>query len=207
MSQSTQEQVAIKKFAQRGLLAVILFVLILVGAYIFNNDSLLIKRVGDYSELGGNFTLQAKQGAVSLSDYRGKVVVLYFGFLNCPDVCPTSMSVISRSINKLPAVEQEQVQAILISIDPQRDNVDALDKFTQHFHKNMIGLTGSTQDIETVAEQYGAYFDVIESADDDYLFEHVSRYYVIDQNGVLVDALRHGSSANEIAARVQLLLK
>ena len=156
-----------------------------------------------FAELGGNFTLQSSTGDVSLSDFKGKAVVMYFGFMSCPEVCPNSMGVLQSAFNKLSAEELKDVQGIMISIDPQRDNVKSLEQFTQYYHPKIAGLTGSDEAVEQTADQYGAYFKRTKDKVNDYLFEHVSRYYVINQHGQLVDALRHSTTPNELTAKLR----
>ena len=154
-------------------------------------------------QLGGNFTLQSLQGDVSLSDFKGKAVVMYFGFMSCPEVCPNSLGVIKATFNKLDEDTIADVQGIMISIDPQRDNVKSLEQFTQYYHPKIAGLTGSDEAVEQTANQYGAYFKRTKDKVNDYLFEHVSRYYVINQHGQLVDALRHSTTPNELTAKLR----
>ncbi len=156
-----------------------------------------------FAELGGNFTLQSSSGDVSLSDFKGKAVVMYFGFMSCPEVCPNSMGIIQAAFGKMSSEELSDIQGIMISIDPQRDNLKSLEKFTQYYHPNIIGITGDDNTIEQTADQYGAYFKRTEDKTNDYLFEHVSRYYVIDRDGHLVDALRHSTTPNELAAKLR----
>ncbi len=157
--------------------------------------------------LGGDFTLQGKTGDVSLSDFKGKVVLMYFGFLHCPEVCPASMAIYQQTLNTLNETELKQVQPLLITIDPKRDTADALDEFGQYYHRSIIGLTGTEESIRTVANQYGAFFSEVPiDAKVQYIFDHTSRYYVIDKNGELIDAMRHSTTSNELAARIRTLL-
>lgn len=158
--------------------------------------------------LGGDFTLRNADGDVSLSDFSGQIVVLYFGFLNCPEVCPASMGMVSNAMNRLDTDEQNQVQPILVSIDPERDSLDQLAEFTQYFHPRLLGLTGTSDEIEAVAQDYGAFFEVTDSSSPGsaYEFRHSSRYYVIDQNGELVDAMRHSTTASELVTRIRTLI-
>lgn len=156
-----------------------------------------------FAELGGDFTLQSAKGDVSLSDFKGKAVVMYFGFMSCPEVCPNSMGVLQAAFNRLSADELPQVQGLMISIDPERDDVRSLAQFTKYYHPQITGLTGSDSAVETTADQYGAYFKRTKDKVNDYLFEHVSRYYVIDQEGNLVDALRHSTTPNELTAKLR----
>ena len=159
-------------------------------------------------KVGGNFTLTSAAGPISLADYNGKEAVVYFGFASCKMVCPTSMKIISDSLNQLSPMNMASVQAILITTDPERDSAEKLAEFTSSYHPNIIGLTGSSDELNQVAEKYSASFEQTESkeSDDDYGFYHSSRYYVIDRNGNLRDAMRHSTSANELTARIETLL-
>ncbi|MEM1404338.1 MAG: SCO family protein [Pseudomonadota bacterium] len=163
---------------------------------------------GEDGIIGGDFVLRGGQGEVALEDFRGKVVLLYFGFLTCTDVCPTSMGVYEAALNRLADEELAQVQPLLVSIDPARDTPEALAEFAQFYHPSIIGLTGSQEEVDAVAADYGAFFEK-EAAEDptlDYVFRHSSRYYVIDQRGQLHDAMRHSTTPNELVARIRTLI-
>ena len=168
---------------------------------------------GEDGKLGGEFTLQGLDGDVSLSDFRGKVVMLYFGFTHCQEVCPLSMAVIRNTLLKMEPQELAQTQVIMVSFDPERDTLEALDEYGKEYHANIIGVTGSEQQIEDVINDYGAFYRLdsselteAEQNDQDYAFRHSSRYYIIDQQGELVDAMRHSSTANELVAKIRTLI-
>jgi len=95
-------------------------------------------------------------------------------------------------------------QAILVSIDPKRDTPEKLAKYAEFFHPNLVGITGSQDEIDTVTKQYGAFYNFteIESVSLEYGVEHSSRYYVIDQQGKLVTAMRHSTTPNELFAQI-----
>ena len=168
-----------------------------------------IQKLTESEELGGDFALRNIDGKVALSDFRGKVVVVYFGFLSCPEVCPASMSVLKRSMEKLSPEHLASTQALLISIDPQRDDFQALAEFTRFYHPNIQGLTGSVDEVKAVTSQYGAFFEITESetVDSAYAYRHSSRYYIVDQSGALVQSMRHSTTPNEIAARIKKIFK
>ena len=184
------------------------FLAVLIGLFILTSDADLTEKPQQFSDLGGNFTLMSKDGSVSLDDFQGKVVVMYFGFLTCPEVCPQSMTVISSALARLNAEQLEQSQAILVSVDPNRDTPEKLAEYTRFYHSTLIGLTGTKDDIDRVTRQYGAYYDFseIESVTEDYGVEHSSRYYVIDKQGGLVAAMRHSTTPNELYAQILELL-
>lgn len=188
-------------------LAAFIIVSLLVYALIGSGKGSIDGVGGEDGVLGGEFELQSYEGQVKLSDFQGKVVVLYFGFLSCPEVCPASMGMMSRTLSKLEE-DAEQVQSILISIDPKRDSYEQIAKFTEYFDSRILGVTGTVEQIDMVARDYGAHFEITESdtVDSEYAFRHSSRYYVIDRQGQLVDAMRHSTTANELAARIRTLI-
>ncbi len=196
------------KTIQLTLLSILAAIIVVVTLFVTTLDNDLTAKPREFENLGGNFTLTSHQGTVSLSDFQEKVVVMYFGFLTCPEVCPNSMTVISTALNRLPSEHGAEVQALLVSVDPKRDTPEKLAEYAKFYHKNLIGLTGDKNQIDNVTRQYGAYYDFseIESATSDYGVEHSSRYYVIDRNGELIAAMRHSTTPNELAAQIQELL-
>ena len=168
---------------------------------------------GEDGKLGGDFTLQGLNGDVSLSDYEGKIVMVYFGFVNCKEVCTLSMGVIRNTLLRLTPEELDNVQVVLVSFDPERDSLEVLDEYSRKYHSKITGVTGTKKQLDKVIEEYGAYYRLtgiqlseIEKIDLDYAFRHSSRYYIIDQDGNLVDAMRHSSTPNEILARIRTLI-
>ena len=157
---------------------------------------------------GGAFTLDSYRGPVSLDDFRGKVVLLYFGYTWCPDICPTNLSLISAVLNEMPAEEQERVQPIFISVDPDRDTVQRLKEYTEYFHPSMLGLTGSESAIAEAAKRYGAAYRMVKEAGDEtnYAVDHTADTYLIDREGRLVRAIPHGSQVDELLISVRALL-
>ena len=186
-----------------------IFLIVVIGLFVATSDSELGEKPQQFADLGGNFTLTSKDGDVSLTDYQGKVVVMYFGFMTCPEVCPQSMTVISSALARFNDEQLQSTQAVLVSVDPARDTPERLAEYAQFYHANLIGLTGTKDDIDRVTRQYGAYYDFteIESVTEDYGVEHSSRYYVIDQKGKLVAAMRHSTTPNELYTQMFELLK
>ena len=214
-STSTADKANIEQHPQQAILFLLLVAMaivgLLVGILVMSSDRPVANAGGADGKLGGDFVLQSARGEIALADYRGKVVVLYFGFLSCPEVCPASMSMLQQTLGKLETSERQQLQPILISIDPARDTADDLAQFTQYYDPQILGVTGTADEINNVAADYGAYFKITENKlseaqRDDYVFEHTSRYYIVNQRGELVDAMRHSTTANELAARIRTLL-
>ena len=190
------------------LIATVIAIVAVVGLFLTTTDSKFGEKKRTFSDLGGDFTLDSKKGPISLTDYRGKVVILYFGFLTCPEVCPNSMAVVKNALNKLTAEQLRSTRAILVSVDPRRDSLDDLAEFASFYHDNLVGVTGSQQQIKRITDQYGAYYDIEEigSIAQDYGIEHSSRYYVIGPDGNLIAAMRHSTTPNELRAQIAQVL-
>mgnify|MGYP000967679565 FL=1 len=107
---------------------------------------------------GGDFTLQSADGPVSLGDFRGKVVLLYFGYTYCPDVCPTSLAATAEALKALNPDELARVAVILVSVDPKRDTPARLKEYAEFFHPAMVGVTGTPEEIAAVAKRYGVFY-------------------------------------------------
>jgi protein SCO1/2 len=138
---------------------------------------------------GGDFTLLKEDQAVKLSDFRGKLVVMYFGYASCPDICPTTLA----------PEELEQVQPIFISVDPQRDQGEKLTAYASYFHPSFIGITGTEEEVQKVANQYGAFFIKVESDSAmGYLVDHTSKTYMVDQDGKYVTILPHDMTRDDM---------
>ena len=192
------------KIALGAISVLLVSIVVVVALFVSTSDTDFDQKAKAFSDLGGDFTLTSQAGPVSLSDLKGKVVVMYFGFLSCPEVCPNSMTVIRSALKRLGSDNLENTQALLVSIDPNRDTPQKLAEYAKYFHPNLKGITGTKQTIDTVTKQYGAYYNFteIESASQDYGVEHSSRYYVIDQQGKLVTAMRHSTTSNELYTQI-----
>ena len=157
---------------------------------------------------GGNFTLQSNDGPVSLNDFKGKVVLLYFGYTFCPDVCPTSLSRISAAFKKLTPKELEQVQGILVSVDPERDTPEKLAEYTRFFHPNIIGVTGTKAQIDDITKRYGVVYRKAEgSTAAGYLVDHTSFIFVLDKKGKISEFLPHAVPVDGALAVIRKLIK
>jgi len=156
---------------------------------------------------GGDFTVEILNKDLSLQDLRGKVVVLYFGYTQCPDICPTSLALLTQALSQLSEDELSGIQSIFVSVDPSRDNTARLDEYTKYFHKNIIGATAEQSEIDKITKLYGASYRIVESDSAmGYIVDHSSYTYVIDKQGKLRHTLPHGTAPNKILEAVRELL-
>lgn len=138
-------------------------------------------------DVGGDFTLTDHTGAtVSTADLDGDYLLIYFGFVFCPDVCPTELAEMAQAIDML-GEPGERVQPLFVTIDPERDTPAVLAEYVPLFHPRMVGLTGSPAEIADVAEAYRAYYRRVESEEYTYyLMDHSSFIYLTDGSGDLL---------------------
>lgn len=160
------------------------------------------------SSLGGDFTLHAATGPVSLSDFSGKVVVIFMGFTHCPDICPTSLAVMTQALDRMNEQEAEQVQGLFISVDPERDTPEHLAEYIGHFSPRITGITGSKEELDKVVRQYGAFYRIVETPNSalSYTVDHTARIYLIDRQGRMAAALQHTLSPDELASAIRAQL-
>ena len=158
--------------------------------------------------VGGPFTLTDHKGRrVTEQDFRGRHMLVFFGFTLCPDVCPTALQVASEALNKL-GPKAEQFVPILISIDPERDTPSQLASYVESFHPRLIGLTGSQAEIDAVVKAYRVYVRRAEDPKSSagYTFDHTSLIYVMGPDGAYRTHFTHTTNADAMAERLARLL-
>ena len=157
---------------------------------------------------GGDFSLHSSRGPFSLKDLQGKVVLLYFGYTRCPDVCPTSLSFMTQALNMLNDEELKKVQGVLVSVDPKRDTFDVLDEYAEYFHPNLMGVTGSEKEVAVAAGLYGAqYYEVeLKGSAFGYSVNHSAVTYLIGKEGELRFIFPHGTPSSVILEAIRYSL-
>jgi protein SCO1/2 len=154
--------------------------------------------------VGTPFTLTNPQGKhISLSDFRGKLVLLYFGYTSCPDVCPTDLLAMAQTVKSL-GKQGDQVQPVFITLDPARDTRAVLRGYAAAFHPRLVALTGSADDIRRIATAYKVFYEKvrIERADT-YLIDHSAFTFLLDRNGKYVLFFPPGTTPERMAVMVR----
>lgn len=153
--------------------------------------------------VGGPFQLTDHNGnAVTEKDFQGQNLLVYFGFTFCPDVCPTELAKMAAAIDMLPA--DANVTPLFITIDPERDGVEEVKAYAEAFHPKMVGLTGTPEQIREVAKAYRVYYAKnTTSGATDYLMDHSSIIYLMDENGKYTAHFTMQSTPEEMAARIR----
>jgi protein SCO1 len=156
---------------------------------------------------GSDFVLQSANGPVDSKSWRGKVVLIYFGYTHCPDICPASMSSWAQALKGLSADERGRVRLLMVSVDPERDTLEHLRSYAAFFHPEMIGATATPEEIAKLAKAFGAgYIRQATAADGSYAVDHTTSTYVIDPTGKLAAVLEFGASSDKITSTIRSLL-
>ncbi len=157
------------------------------------------------ADWGRDFSLQDPDGRTrTLADFRGKVVTLFFGYLNCPDVCPTELARMAEVKKKLGA-EGNRMQVIFVTVDPQRDTASLVGEYTRAFDPDFLGLRGSEEQTRQTAKEFKVFYEKVPTKDS-YTVNHSAMTYVFDAQGRLRLGLRPTQTADEIAADLRILL-
>lgn len=161
-----------------------------------------------HSPRGGDFILESPTGPLSLASLHGQVVVIYFGYTWCPDVCPTNLAFIASALKTLKPQELERVEVLFISVDPERDDTQRLIQYTGYFHPKIRGLTGRPEQIAEVARHYGAAYlrNEVSGSAMGYTVDHSSSVYLVDPQGRLAKILDHATAPERIALAIRALL-
>lgn len=159
----------------------------------------------DYAK---DFSLPDHNGQLrSLKDFKGKLVVLFFGFTQCPDVCPTSMAELAE-VKKLLGKDGDKLQGLFVTVDPERDTPELLKAYMANFDPTFLALRGSPEQLEAMAKEFKVYYKKVPGKTlTSYTMDHSAASYVYDTQGRLRLYTRYGSGAPALASDLQLLLK
>ena len=160
------------------------------------------------ARIGGPFSLIDDAGnPVTDEDFRGRYMLVYFGFTYCPDVCPTSLNRNMQALDLLGEAQAKKVQPILISVDPERDTPSHLKEYVGHFSPDMRGLTGTPEQVAAAAKAYAVYYAKVPGDDPaNYLVDHTSITYLMGPDGKFVQHFRHDLPPDEMADQLRKLL-
>lgn len=155
-----------------------------------------------------SIVLSASDGSTfNLEDQRGKILLVFFGYTSCPDVCPSTLADLKR-VNEALGEQAANTQAVFVTVDPQRDTVEKLNSYLSLFNPTFLGLTGTEEEMSQVWADYGVYreIDAESQTEAGYLVDHSSRLYLINQDGDLVMTYSFGTPPESIAEDIFYLL-
>jgi protein SCO1/2 len=195
--------------ARRGLIIFLAGLIVLLGAlaveYLYLNApgaGLADLAAPATTTIGGPFALVDQNGTMRHpEDFRGRLMLIYFGYTYCPDVCPTELQTMSEAIDRLGS-KGDAVQPIFITVDPARDTPEQLKSYAENFHPRLLALTGSAEQIAQVARTYKVFYQPVKQADGDYLMDHSSIVYLMDREGHYLAHFGGNLNAEQMAAAI-----
>lgn len=153
---------------------------------------------------GGDFVLRSADGPVDTSTLRGKVLLIYFGYTYCPDICPTTLAALSQALNRLTPEEQAQVKTLFVSVDPARDTPQRLKDYVGFFQSSIIGVTGTPKEIARAARMYGAVYSRHDIRNDsNYVVDHSAWTYLVAPDGHLAGRLPYGATPAQMLTEIR----
>jgi len=154
--------------------------------------------------IGGPFSLVGETGeTVTEQDFAGRYMLLYFGYTYCPDVCPTGLAVMTSAYDQLDPALRDEIAPVFVTVDPERDTVDVVAEYTELFHEDLFGLTGSRDAIDAALKTFRVYAKrAAGGGDDDYLVDHSTFTYLIDRQGHYLAHFNHGITPEEMASSI-----
>ena len=186
------------------ILCLILFILIASGAWLSLRQSDDRQRGSDL--VGGPFELiDQDRNSITNNSFPNKFKIMYFGFTFCPDVCPMGLTTISEALDSL-GTKAKHIQPIFITLDPLRDTADVLRNYKENFHESIIFLTGSLEQIRSVAKLYKVYFQKTNN-DDDYLIDHSAITFIMAPSGGYLKHFGPSATAVEFSNFFNSILK
>jgi protein SCO1/2 len=193
----------LKRFGTAALLALTLLALAACGSYEYKGATI------DPPKPITDFTLPATDGAqFRLSEHQDGLLLVYFGYTYCPDVCPATMYQIERAMQEL-GDQADAVQVVMITVDPERDTAEQLGKYVTNFDERFLGLrTTDLETLDTILADFGAYYTIEEPEDDgsDYSVTHSATVYVLEGSG-MVEIFSYGTTGKDMASDLKHLLK
>jgi protein SCO1/2 len=157
--------------------------------------------------VGGPFALKGADGKrIALADFRGKVVLLYFGYARCPDVCPTDLAIIGEALRSLgPA--GDDVQPVFVTLDPRRDNAAVMKEYVAAFHPRFVALGGSEAEVKRVATSYKVFYEKVPlPGTKTYTIDHAAFTFLLDREGRYVAFFPPGTPPDRMATMVRAQL-
>lgn len=158
--------------------------------------------------VGGPFTLTDHTGRrVTDRDFRGKHMLVYFGFTFCPDVCPSGLQVMAAALDQL-GPKADKITPVFISVDPERDSPEQLAQYVPSFHPRLVGLTGTPEEIQSVAKAYRVYYRKVkdEKSTADYTVDHTSIIYLMSPEGEFLAHFTHATPSTAMAEKLEKVL-
>jgi protein SCO1/2 len=157
-------------------------------------------------EIGGPFSLADQDGKIrTLAEFKGKITLIYFGYMYCPDVCPTDLANLAQLLKRL-GKASNKVQIIFITLDPARDNQELMKNYVNHFDRRILGLRGTESQTKEIATKYKTFYEKVKTRGNQYLIDHTAFVYIMDQEGKYYAFFPPGTSSERMEIMIRDLL-
>lgn len=193
-----------------GLGSILLIGAVIVGVLLFGRpaDFRGTSYVEPYPPAPDFELARADGSSFRLSEMRDDIVLLFFGYTSCPDVCPTTLAELNQALEKLDEDEANKVQVIFVTVDPDRDTPERTQEYVNHFNPNFVGLSGSETELNIVWDEYGVFREIVDGPSAaGYLVNHTARVTLIDGNGNLRISFGFDMPVEDIVYDIKLILK
>jgi protein SCO1 len=198
-----------KRITMVGLAALLVVALaILINTILSKPASFSGTVYGEPYPVAPEFSLTDSKGQqVKLSDFHGKIVLLFFGYTYCPDVCPTTLAELKRVMQDL-GDKSDRVQVLFVSVDPKRDTSKSMQEYADRFDSSFIGLSGTEEELQPIWKEFGIFREVVEgSSERNYIVNHTARILLIDQYGNLHLSYDIQVDPEDVSRDIQILLR
>jgi protein SCO1/2 len=192
-----------------GLMAFLLIGAVAAGVFLFSKpDSFRGTTYAEPYPVAPEIQLTRASGTnFRLTEMRGKIVALFFGYTSCPDICPTTMAELKQALQKV-GTEADQVQVLFVTVDPQRDTPERVQEYVNHFNPDFIGLSGTEPELAKVWSDYGVFREIVDGTSSaGYLVNHTARVTLIDQQGNLRVSFPFDTPVDDVVHDLNLLLR
>jgi len=196
------------RVALRGLVAFLVVLVLLLAGFAYETGWFGGGEINSAASLpiGGPFSLTDQYGATRQdSDFRGKLMLVYFGYVYCPDICPTTLAAMSQTLDRL-GPEADQVQPIFITVDPDRDTPARLKLYAANFHRRLLALTGSDDQVAAAEKEYRVYAKKVPTENGDYAMDHTALTYLMSKDGRFVAPFNLKRTPEDAAADLRRYL-
>lgn len=199
-----------RKILVAGIGTLLLLIAIITAVLLFGKpDQFLGTYYVEPFPVAGEIDLARADGSVfKLSEERGSIVLLFFGYTSCPDVCPTTLAEMKLAVEALKPAEADQIKVVFVTVDPERDTPERVQEYVDHFSTSFIGLSGEESELTKVWSDYGIFREKVDSESaTGYLVNHTARILLIDRNGDLRVSFPYDAPVEDIIHDLKLVLK
>lgn len=156
--------------------------------------------------IGGPFNLTNHLNeAVTEQDFMGHYMMVYFGYTYCPDICPMDLQIMTDALHLLDPSISSQIKPVFVTVDPERDTTEIMAEYIEYFHENLIGLTGTVEQIEAVKSEYRVFAAKADNTEN-YIVDHTAYTYLMDEEGVLLKHFNHAEEPEKMASQITALI-